>query len=840
MAEILVFSATTATGGEELWLSDGTEAGTILLMDINAGSSSSAPNRLLKAANKVFFIADDGVSGSELWVTNGSMAGTFRVEDINPGLTGSNISGMVAFGNKVVFRAHSVANGTEAWISDGTALGTFMLKDIGPGILSSGAGDFTVAGGKVFFAATDPVNGLELWVTDGTSAGTTVFGSINPGLPSSIPDIVMAVGNNLLFTAQNSLSGRELWVSNGTTASMLEINPGAAGANPDSFTNLGNKVLFLANDGSTGFELWVSDGTVGGTNLVVDLADGPASPSLQIEGSTGSKAIFRYHNPTRSDPADPDTAVGDELWVTDGTTGGTFRLLDINPTGRDGMINVVSELNGYVAFNMDRGNGDVEPWITDGTIPGTRSLGNINPTGWSGAADFIQFGNTVLFSADDGSHGVEVWTASLSGGTATLLKDINPGSEGSFAYDFKVVNGKLYFAAQDASGFELWQTDGTAPGTVLVKDIFPGGDSIPSWLTSFDPVNTAPTNITLSKATVREFGATGTDVGVLGGVDAQGGPYTYALLNSAGGRFKITGNILEVNNGLLLDFEQDATHTVQVRVTDLGGLTFIKSFNLTLTDVNPETVTGGAGTDTFVGGALGDTLNGAGGNDSLRGQGGADSLNGGTGIDTMIGGFGNDTYFADRFNDIAQETDAVLATGGNDLVYFSGTTGTFTLGLNVERLALSGIAAINGTGNGLANTMTGNGAANTLSGLDGNDRMTGGLGADTLTGGAGRDIFDFNAITESTFALNGRDTITDFNPFATDKIDLSTIDAIAGGANNVFTFIGAAAFTALGQVRAFASGANTIVDINTAGSNAADMRIVLTGLHTLDAADFVL
>jgi Ca2+-binding RTX toxin-like protein len=179
-----------------------------------------------------------------------------------------------------------------------------------------------------------------------------------------------------------------------------------------------------------------------------------------------------------------------------------------------------------------------------------------------------------------------------------------------------------------------------------------------------------------------------------------------------------------------------------------------------------------------------------------------------------------------------RETNTSLATGGNDLVNFTGSTGTFTLGLNVERLTLGGAAAINGKGNGLDNILVGNGAANTLAG---------GLGADKVTGGAGPDLFDFNAITESTVALTGRDTITDFNEAATDRIDLATIDAnsvLAG--NNAFSFIGTAAFTGLGQIRAFANGTNTIVDINTTGSTAADMRIVLTGLHTLDVADFVL
>jgi Ca2+-binding RTX toxin-like protein len=161
---------------------------------------------------------------------------------------------------------------------------------------------------------------------------------------------------------------------------------------------------------------------------------------------------------------------------------------------------------------------------------------------------------------------------------------------------------------------------------------------------------------------------------------------------------------------------------------------------------------------------------------------------------------------------------------------------------------LTGIERLIGTaqadrlrGDGLANRLTGNGGDDRLDGMAGDDVLVGGTGLDRLSGGTGIDRFDFNAITESTVAAAGRDTIADFNEAATDVIDLSTIDAntaIAG--NGTFSFIGAAAFSGLGQVRAYAAGANTYVDINSTGSNAADMRIVLTGLHTLDAADFAL
>ena len=355
------------------------------------------------------------------------------------------------------------------------------------------------------------------------------------------------------------------------------------------------------------------------------------------------------------------------------------------------------------------------------------------------------------------------------------------------------------------------------------------------------PPNTAPTNITLSNASVREFAATGTDVGVLSATDAQGGAMTYALLNSAGGRFKITGNVLEVDNGLLSDFEQDSTHSVQVRVTDSGGLTFTKTLNLTLTDINPEVITGTAAAETFFGGAGADTLKGEGGNDTLRGNGGADRLEGGT---------GNDKYFTDGLDTIIEA--AFSAGGGIDTLYSSVS---ITLPANVEILRLEGSAAINGTGTGAPesiignsgiNTLTGGGGADTLNGKSGNDIIIGGAGRDTLIGEAGNDRFKFNATADSQVGSSNRDFINGFVR-GEDKIDLSAIDANPFAANDqVFTFKGTAAFgtngaASAGQLRISFSSANfVILDADVQGDGIADMQIVVSGVSTLGTSDFVL
>ncbi len=298
------------------------------------------------------------------------------------------------------------------------------------------------------------------------------------------------------------------------------------------------------------------------------------------------------------------------------------------------------------------------------------------------------------------------------------------------------------------------------------------------------------------------------------------------LLNGAGGTDTLDGGA--GNDTYYVDSTDDL---IIERGTSLKEIDSVfSSVNWTLgANLENLTLTGSA------------NLNGAGNtlNNRITGNAGDNLLDGGAGIDTLIGGTGNDTYVVDNLRDTLVETSTLPRE--IDTVRASVN---WTLGANLENLTLTGSANLNGTGNGLNNVLIGNSANNTLNGGAGNDQLNGGagndlligsLGTDTLTGGSGADRFVFNLLNELGKG-NARDVITDFNSSEGDKIDLSKLDAnVLAKGINTFSFIGADAFSAAGQVRFV----DHILYGNVNATPDADFEIHLVGVNSFSAQDMI-
>ena len=100
-------------------------------------------------------------SGTELWRTDGTEGGTVLVKDIQPGFGSSDPLRLTAAGNVLYFAAVTMDQGRELWKSDGTEEGTQLVKDVNPGAFHGlgPAPAFTVAGGLVYFSGTTQAAG---------------------------------------------------------------------------------------------------------------------------------------------------------------------------------------------------------------------------------------------------------------------------------------------------------------------------------------------------------------------------------------------------------------------------------------------------------------------------------------------------------------------------------------------------------------------------------------------------------------------------------------------------------------------------------------------------------
>ncbi len=291
----------TPNTGFELYVSDGTPAGTNLVEDINPGNNSSsvsAWNTII--GDKLFFIADDGgIDGAELWVSDGTAAGTFALSG-----TGTNVGTLsalstnggtfrlLAVGNDLYFAANGT-QGTELYITDGTVVGTQLVLDIRPGPNASRPDNFYTDGTYLYFTIESGNDEEAVWISDGTAAGTYALSDPHSGNGNLEPDMLSIININVDNIPVRNIDGTAM--ADILTGSVLhETINGLAGADTLIGGN-GNDVL----DGGTGNDSL--DGGIGTdtasyafatATVVVNLAAGTAT------GGAGNDTLTSIENAT--------------------------------------------------------------------------------------------------------------------------------------------------------------------------------------------------------------------------------------------------------------------------------------------------------------------------------------------------------------------------------------------------------------------------------------------------------------------------------------------------------------------------------------------------------------
>jgi ELWxxDGT repeat protein len=410
---VTFFTATTGSLGRELWKTDGTMNGTILVKDVYPGVSSGDPRNLFVVNGTLFFTADDGLSGRELWKSDGTGPGTVRVKDITPGAMGSTFGSIGSSQGVLYVSVNDGVLGEELWRSDGTEAGTWPIMDISPNSGSSTPRFLNEFGGLLYFVATDS-SGQSIWRTDGTATGTEKFTVPVMGVGGGSANLLTKSGNRMYFTDFTYEFGSELWATDGTaagTAMIADIEPGATGASINQLIDVNGTLYFTARTTNHGRELWMSQGSQSTTRMVRDINAGASS----------------------SDPKSLTSADGGLYF----TTVGSFNTRTL--------------------------------WKTDGSSIGTQSIVSAS------LMDNLVYGNGTLFFTASDSQGIELWSSTGTAGSTGRLADIFQGNVGSSPGGLMFSNNRLLFRANDGTrGFELWKSDGTVPGTVLLRDIRSG------------------------------------------------------------------------------------------------------------------------------------------------------------------------------------------------------------------------------------------------------------------------------------------------------------------------------------------------------------------------------
>lgn len=390
----LYFSAYDSEHGRELWTTDGTSEGTYMVKDIRPGLGSSLSYfELLSIAigEVLYFRANDGVTGSELWRSDGTEAGTVLVKDIQAGEFDSGPGVFTDVNGMLFFTAYT---GTQLWRSNGTSNGTQLVRN------------FTVASslyahqGTLYFAGDPDNSGQELWKSNGTFNTTERVKDLNGVFGASLPINFHSAGDLLYFDASTD-TGWELWRTDGTqegTQPVKDINPGAANGTLVAYsnivkTNIGDTLYFRADDGVHGHQLWRTNGTEASTVRVSNLPDpidpyceypivggkvlvnnyftdhwwayDPATDTTLVSGypsasylnSWDTKYVF---SGTTMFYAGKDTAFGCELWRADGTDGDEHRTQETHFTDNwssnelQPFTTIIGTLNGSVIFMQAR------------------------------------------------------------------------------------------------------------------------------------------------------------------------------------------------------------------------------------------------------------------------------------------------------------------------------------------------------------------------------------------------------------------------------------------------------------------------------------------------------
>lgn len=517
----VVFAMGSLSAGKELWVSDGSAAGTRLLKDILPGSAGSYPEQVVKVGNKAAFLAFDEFGASDIWLTDGTPDGTVLLVDSPPEQANQGrLTALAGTSEGLFYQVESWSSGnppglwfagaagsdpvelnppgatgpapgsfhglttneshgyflTEEnglWKSDGASAPTELVADLGTIIGGGWAERITIAAGRLVIHWFREWGNVELWTC--TLAGRD-FAKVSPE-PAAVWKEVRGVagfGKRLVFRVRGEDDRWELWASDENAAVAVKIplkgEEGAVLQAGDGCVEWNGGIYFPVHGGEGG-GLWRTDGTPEGTDLVKRSKFEVSVPGADHLVAGREHLYFQL-------PGDD----GWELWKTGGK--GTrsrrvSRLLDSDPYTEGAAVAV---WNDQILFAAGRGNPANALWKTGPRDIATRRLTRPEKSTGSSflsnsrSAPYEVIGNKLLsFVRESRDAGCELRVVRGAGGRSADIWN-HAGALGyagsvSFLQNF---GRSAIFSVNGIDARQMWVTDGTRGGTMLLSD-HPGG-----------------------------------------------------------------------------------------------------------------------------------------------------------------------------------------------------------------------------------------------------------------------------------------------------------------------------------------------------------------------------
>lgn len=320
----------------QIWKSNGTAGGTSLVYTMPQTSISNAciwtsdrdgKRNFSVSGNTLFFGGYDAVNGNELWVTDGTAAGTHIVKDIKAGTGNSSPYAFCKIGADVFFTCMQTGLERKLWKTDGTEAGTVQIPVAEPFfILDNAVG---IVNDKMIFYAHNTVDGYEPYVSDGTAAGTFMLANINPAGNSWLSvqqNAHLRFNNKHCFFVANNGTANALWRTDGSSAGTIQLTTNAqaafSGVSGGSYTETDAAGLWMIEYNTSGSgnneKLYRTDGTVAGTYL----AASALSYAQYLKSYNG--ALWMASRNTGS-------AANVEPWRSGGNAATTNKAFEIEP-----------------------------------------------------------------------------------------------------------------------------------------------------------------------------------------------------------------------------------------------------------------------------------------------------------------------------------------------------------------------------------------------------------------------------------------------------------------------------------------------------------------------------